>query len=236
MNRNAFKFIAAFAMALDHIGLILVNGDTLAYLILRSIGRIAYVMFAYMIAEGYFKTKNLKMYFLRLFAFALVIEAFFAVYYFISGLNYTLLGHSENVIWPLVFGLGALILVGNKNIWIRFLSIAVVIAARFLNFPYGDYGVLIILTFGLYPNIVTQILFLVGLNLLYIDQPLMAYLGYGGFSRYHGIEWIQWFSLLAFVFIGFYNGQKGKLNTKWFFYIFYPAHLGLIYLIRIFVR
>ncbi|HPJ24045.1 MAG TPA: TraX family protein [Bacillota bacterium] len=231
MNRNLFKIIAAISMTADHVGMVLLPEDTIAYTILRSIGRIAYVMFAYMIAEGYFKTKNLKMYFLRLFAFASIIELFFFGYWLATGSNYTLLGTPENVIWPLVFGLGALILIGNKRIWVRLLSIGVVLLARYLNFPYADYGVLIIMVFGIYPNIFTQFLFLVGLNLIYIDMPFMNYADLTYFTRYREEGWIQWFSLLAFIFIYFYNGKKGRISMKWFFYIFYPVHLGLIYLI-----
>jgi len=236
MNRNVFKFIAAFAMVADHVGAVILESDSLIYLILRSIGRIAFVMFAYMIAEGFFKTKNIRSYFLRILVFALVIETFFLIYSLSTGVNYTLLGNSQNVIWPLVFGLASLWLISHKIIWIRFLSVGIVLLAGYLNIPYGSYGVMIIMMFGLYPNFLTQVFFMIALNLIFIEYPLMHYVGMTDFARYNGVEWIQWFSLLAFIFIYFYNGKKGKLNTKWFFYIFYPVHLGLIYLIDFLIK
>ena len=39
---------------------------------------------------------------------------------------------------------------------------------------------------------------------------------------------IHWFSLGSLVFIAFYNGERGKLNLKYFFYLFYPLHLLLL--------
>nr|MBQ4317949.1 hypothetical protein [Clostridia bacterium] len=38
----------------------------------------------------------------------------------------------------------------------------------------------------------------------------------------------QWYSLLVIPFILLYSGRRGKVNTKYFFYIFYPAHLAIL--------
>lgn len=46
---------------------------------------------------------------------------------------------------------------------------------------------------------------------------------------------VQWYSLLALPLLALYNGDKGQLNLKWMFYIYYPLHLVIIYLIGIFV-
>ncbi|XMB72139.1 TraX family protein [Mycoplasmatota bacterium WC30] len=225
MNRNTFKIIAAITMTFDHIGLVFLDPNSISFYIFRGIGRIAFVLFAYMIVEGFFKTSNLKRYFLRIFAYASIIEIFIIGYYFVSNNNYIL---EINVIWPLVFGLGALVLLKNNIIWIRLLSVGVVFLAEFIHIPYGAYGVLIIVILALYKNPLTQLLFLIGINLVFIDFPLLNYLGLAEYAKY---GWIQWLSVLAFGFIYIYNGKKGKLNTKWFFYIFYPLHLGIIYLI-----
>ncbi len=234
MNQNSVKFIAALAMTFDHIGEFIFKGNNdMLYLVFKSIGRIAYVLFAYMIVEGFNHTSNLKRYFLRLLSFALIIELGLGIISLILKENYTIFGISQNVIWPLVFGLGGLILLNNKLLAVRLTSVLVVGLALLLNIQYGAYGVLIILIFGIYQNKLTQFLFLVGLNLLFIDVPLLQYLGKSDMARYTGEGWIQWFSLFSFIFIGFYNGKKGKWNTKCFFYIFYPVHLGIIFLISI---
>ena len=232
MNRNIIKYIAAFTMFLDHFALQFFIADSLIYIIFRSLGRIAYVLFAYMIAEGFFKTSNLKNYYLRILGFAVIIEISIALIYFITGMNFLI---HANVIWPLVIGLTCLVLLKAKKTWLRVLMLlpilGLLLLAEYLNTPYGAYGPLMIMFFALYQNKITQFLFVTALNLIFIEVPLLSYLGEGDLARYPSDMWWQWFSLLGFIFIFLYNGKKGKLNTKWFFYIFYPLHLGLIYLL-----
>lgn len=44
----------------------------------------------------------------------------------------------------------------------------------------------------------------------------------------------QWMMIFSILPILFYNGQKGK-GLKYFFYIFYPAHIGILYLLSYFL-
>lgn len=46
---------------------------------------------------------------------------------------------------------------------------------------------------------------------------------------------LQWCALLALPVLAVYNGQRGVQNFKWFFYLFYPIHLVVIYLISLFL-
>ena len=61
LSGNALKIIAAVAMLIDHVGIMFF--PTVA--IYRIIGRLSFPIFAFMIVEGYFHTKNLKKYVLR---------------------------------------------------------------------------------------------------------------------------------------------------------------------------
>ena len=65
ISGNALKFLAAAAMLVDHIGLILFP----KIFVLRAIGRLAFPLFAYMIAEGCRYTRHKARYLLLIFAF-----------------------------------------------------------------------------------------------------------------------------------------------------------------------
>lgn len=48
------------------------------------------------------------------------------------------------------------------------------------------------------------------------------------------IEMTYGFVYLSIPLLMLYNGKKGK-ESKWLFYIFYPAHLLLIYFLKLFI-
>ena len=70
LTGNALKLIAAFAMVCDHAGLMLFPQVP----ILRVIGRLAYPIFAFMIAEGCRYTRNKKRYLGLLLALAATVD------------------------------------------------------------------------------------------------------------------------------------------------------------------
>lgn len=229
MNRFIFKIIAALTMVIDHIGVIFLESDTLLYWILRSVGRISFVLFAYMIAEGFHKTKDINKYLMRLGLSALVLEVFIVLYYFLSGDNLIL---SFNILWTLFFGLLSLYLFFHKNPYLKILIVLIVLGSEIIGFSYGAYGVLMIAFFGIYQNKVTNLLHLLFLNLLFIDQPLLAFMNYQEFAKF---PVVQWFSLVAILFIFLYNAKPGRYQLKWFFYVFYPGHLLVLYLIKLII-
>ena len=46
----------------------------------------------------------------------------------------------------------------------------------------------------------------------------------------------RWFALLAVPLLMLYNSERGKANLKYLFYIFYPTHLVVIYLLGLLIR
>ena len=80
-SSNSLKMIGAAAMLVDHVGLMFFPEITL----LRILGRLAYPIFAFMIAEGCAHTGNRGRYFLRVFVLAAVCQI---VYFLVDGSAY----------------------------------------------------------------------------------------------------------------------------------------------------
>ena len=72
LSGSALKVIALISMVIDHVALYLMEQGTLLYETMRCIGRIAFPVFAFLIAEGFIHTKNRYRYFFTLLGFAVV--------------------------------------------------------------------------------------------------------------------------------------------------------------------
>ena len=223
LNGNHLKLIAAFAMLLDHAGILLFPQVQ----ILRIIGRLAYPVFAFMIAEGCRYTKNRLRYFLLVFGLGVGCQL---VYYFASGDNYLniLLTFSCSVL--LIYSLQEIYRAKN---WKKEFLWSVVFAAGYLGvyglqhiitMDYGFFGVMVpvLVSFAhlrKFPYWASVLLLGVGLVLLSAD-----------------IGGLQPYALLALPLLLLYNGQRGKYKMKYFFYVFYPVHLavlqGIAWLVR----
>lgn len=230
LSANVLKIIAAISMVIDHIGFMIFPKIT----IFRILGRIAFPVFAYFLAKGCYYTKNKLKHFLTLFIVAAVCQT---VYYLaMKSLNMSILTTfciSEALIYLLFYLKKSII--ENKtviSVILTFAFILSIILTYFLNEKvYIDYGfwgcmaplIISIFSFGNLPVneklkkldcFVTEMILLgVAICLL----PLSNALG-----------WINFFSLFAIVLLLFYNGERGKYNMKYFFYVFYPLHLCLI--------
>ncbi len=224
MNAKWLKILAVVLMIIDHIGFYLMPEGTIN-LILRAIGRIAYPLFAYMIAEGFHKTHHVKKYLLRLLIAALIMEFVVLMIYLFTNANYFI---QINVFIPLIAGLTGLILFYQKGWYYKLLILPIFVLAELLHISYGVYGVILILIFGIIPKKIEQLTTFIFISLFFIDWPLFVLMGLEGTARYPSL---QWTSLLAFIPIFLYNGQKGSYN-KWIFYLIYPLHLGLILMIK----
>ncbi|MDD3842323.1 MAG: TraX family protein, partial [Candidatus Izemoplasmatales bacterium] len=137
---------------------------------------------------------------------------------------------NTNVFIPLIMGLISLILLWQKKWYFQILILPILVLAYSLPIQYGVYGVLMILVFGLFTNRWLQLALFVLMSLLFIEWPLLEFLDWT--ARYQGMN--QWFSLIAFIPLFFYNGKPGRYN-KWFFYLYYPFHIAIIFLIKFIV-
>lgn len=218
MSSFGLKMIAIITMLIDHIGVVMIPSNTTAYLIFRSIGRLAFPIFAFLIVEGFYHTRDVKKYLARLGIFALVSElpfdlAFYGNFY---------MGH-QNIFFTLFLGLLLIVLMkeveskfSKKEVLLNLINSILIISfcviAFFLEVDYNFLGVLLIVAFYLFRG--HKILLV--LSLLIIFGAIL-----GGISV---------LATLSMAFIAIYNGKKGK-SMKYFFYTFYPAHLLILFLI-----
>lgn len=220
MPGSVIKIIAALTMLIDHAGLILFPGQYW----MRIVGRIAFPLFAYCIAEGYRYTRHRLRYFLQIFLLGVGCQI---VYYIAERdwyLGILLTFSLSIVLMELARRCKAAFQSEDKKaawLWGVAFFAAVLAVWGFttvVTVDYGFVGVLLPVLAYLPEEVgLRKGLFIAGILALAVDQYLPA--GYVG----------QFFGLLAVPFLCAYNGKPGKHRMKWFFYIFYPVHLALLY-------
>lgn len=233
---NTLKMIAIVTMFIDHIGVAIIENGIIKYqqtnpsygvfglqgesvwsmidLVLRTIGRVAFPIFCFLLVEGFFHTRNIKKYGARLFLFALISEipfdlALFGKWFYPG---------YQNVYFTLFIGLCVLYWyekVLGDPIRSTLVFLAGCGAALLLNCDYNVIGIAMILLFYVfYKNKKMQTIF---------AGILAAVESLGCFGA----------AILAFIPINMYNGTRGKRNFKYFFYWFYPVHLILLHILRL---
>ena len=88
LSSNALKIIACLAMLFDHIGKIVYLFFPLNY-VFSIIGRLVLPIFVFLLIEGFYHTKNINKYFIRLGIMAAIIGLSEIILAFIPSLNMT---------------------------------------------------------------------------------------------------------------------------------------------------
>jgi hypothetical protein len=226
------KMLAIAFMLMDHVGAILPISQPFANA-LRCAGRLAFPMFAFLICEGYAHTRSVKAYVVRLAAFALISELPFNLL-----LSHRLFDPSgQNIFFTLLIGLLtilALETIGKKTnasapmSFPKVCAIAAgMAAAAALRSDYGAFGVVVILAFHMFRDNKKKALFAVALMCAAEGAAAGLYSG----SLYGAVEAL---AALSAIPLYFYNGKKGA-SMKYFFYAFYPTHIAVLALIKVFV-
>ena len=237
LSGNALKMIAAIAMLIDHVGLLFFPGKD----IFRIIGRLAFPIFAFMIAEGCRYTKNKLRHFLTLAAFALVIQLVYSiamdsflmsifVTFSISVILIYSLQYFKKCFFDRECGapkklLSALLFVG--------LMFGAFVLNLYLDIDYGFEGSMIPVFASVLhsdensPPLLKKLdilplnLVLFGIGLLY-----MAAIG----------RPINYYTLISIPLLLLYSGKRGTKRLKYFFYIFYPLHLVVLYGLTLIIK
>ena len=221
LTSNELKLIALVSMTIDHIGYFLLP----QYKLLRILGRIAFPIFAYMIAEGCRYTSNRLRYFLGILGLGILVQLLF--WYTRQSLyQHILITFSMSI--ALIFSLRQAAEKGG--VWILVSGLALALAGfvclllkhylpkRGFSVDYGLCGVLLpVLIYVAQTR--TQRLLATAIGLIAVSLS---------FSNN-----IQWYSLLALPLLALYNGQRGTSRLKYLFYAYYPLHLLILESIRV---
>ena len=207
---------------------------------LTWVGRIAFPIFAFLTAEGYFRTKNFKGYLGRMFLFALLAEIPFNL--MCSGGSSAFYPLHQNVLFTFIIALLMMRCLDkvrdkfqNKAALVMFGSGAVLLVGMLLgNFLFVDYygaGVVTVLVFYFFHERKWWAFLLQAACLYYINVEMLAglYVPVELFGQTFELHQ-QLLALLALIPIWFYNGRKGKESVLFRFgcYFFYPAHILLL--------
>ncbi len=228
LSGNTLKIFACICMLIDHIGYILLPN----IITLRIIGRLAFPIFAYMIAEGCKYTRNKLKYFILICTSGVVFQI---VYFFFVGDWYINIFITLSLSILAIYSLQFLKYnIGTKkvgNILSSALLFILVIASIYvlniyLTIDYGFWGCML--------PVFASILHSVKVCDTKIFSLVSFSIGLVLLSAFSNLD-IQIFSLLSLVPLSLYSGKRGRYNMKYFFYIFYPIHLVILYLIDILI-
>lgn len=237
LTGTQLKMIAMAIMLIDHIGAFLIEFNMLnvpmltlttnfqpssAWMqwywldfILRSVGRMAFPIFCFLLTEGFRHTHDRKAYLGHLCLFALISEIPFDLAVSRMPVNF----QAQNVFFTLALGLIVLELLDQLQ-GRRILSFLIIsgsfILATVCRFDYYGFGILFILAFQKFRN---------QRGLLVLSLAVISF----------GMGLSELFSLLALPLIFRYNGQRGQVLNKNLFYLFYPAHILILTWLSAFV-
>lgn len=228
-SAGTLKIAAIITMLIDHIGAglfyplklyeifsfsgIEIEADVI-YNVLRNIGRFAFPVFAFMLVEGFYHTKSRWKYGRNLLLFALISEIPFDLLF-----SNQVTWEGQNVMFTFFIALGVIWIMDSlkerckAHFMLRLVADILVtltgcVAATWLQTDYSYYGVILVVIF-------------------------YALRDYRFFALLTGYLWFLFepWCLPAFIALYFYNGKRG-IKLKYFFYVFYPLHLMVLYLIR----
>ncbi len=224
INATTLKWIAIIAMIADHIAL-LANSSLPGKLlfVMHIIGRLTMPIICYLIAEGFYYTRNRGKYARRLLIFAVISQLPFQ--YFLTGTPFSIV--PLNVLFCLLLGFCALWTLTGKRGNIAKAAITALCIIGSVICDWFVIGVLWILAFGLNRgNFKKQAIWF---SLTAVAFGMIAPLLTGNLSQLMHLG-----TLLSLPLLMLYNGKKAGdstpawMSNKWIFYAFYPLHLLLL--------
>ena len=234
LNALQLKIMAMVFMLMDHAWATLpVQGDWLT-----CVGRLAFPIFAFQIAEGYAHTRDVKAYRRRLLLWALITEIPFN---FMTGGGFINPFH-QNVLftfWLSLLFIGRIDRARERGGLLGWVFAAGwLLAGYVLGFvtfvDYYGYGILLVVMFHLFRgNKAAQFIVMFLVNVVWmkgLGYPVTV-LGYEFFLPQQAL------AMLSLVPIWLYSGEQGPYNRtiRRACYAFYPVHIAVLAALAMFV-
>lgn len=238
LNRDVIKYIAMLTMLLNHISTIFMESGSFLSEFFLDIGYFTAITMCFFLVEGYQYTHSKKAYAMRLFLFALISELPYCLAFTQDGI---IEFEGLNMMFTLLICFGILVVFERTS-------------DKGLRFTYVLFSIILSLfcSWAILAPIFT-LLFIWSkgsdkkIKLSFIIAVLLfaAFNLAGGIGRFsvttnilYALGSMVGIGLSGIVIVYLYNGkrmEKGRVFSKWFFYWFYPVHLLILGLIRIFM-
>lgn len=223
MTSFGLKLVACITMLIDHLGLAIFNNN----IFMRGIGRIAMPIFAFQVGVGFKHTHSKLKYIFRMLLCGIISEIPFLLLLLSSGIIPSLIPESItyfslNICFTFAIALTSLYFLekGKETPIFYIVSIFIVLLSIVIPMDYGIFAVLLVILSYFAKD--KKIILTLGTILIAIVYFLIRN------------NALQLYMLLALPFILLYNNQKGK-SLKYYFYAFYPLHMLLIALVKIYL-
>lgn len=231
LSSNQIKLIAIIAMTIDHIAWAVFPGtDTTWYVYgLHIIGRLTAPIMWFFIAEGYHYTHDVRKYISRLFIFAIISHFAYDFAFGIPILPFSAgVFNQTSVMWSLAWAV-VLMAVWNSEKTENGLKWAATVGICLISFPSDWSSIAVMAPFFIAfhrGSFKKQALDIV------IWSAVYAAVYFIFLNKPYGL--LQLFTFLSVPVLSKYNGKRGRWKgMKWFFYIYYPAHLVAVGIIRL---
>lgn len=224
LSASVIKLIAIASMIIDHGSIVLTNSTPVWP---RVVGRIAFPLFAFLLAQGVRHTRSKGKYLLRMLFFAFLSEIPFDWVLYGELLRFD----KQNVYFTLFLGLcSAMILQTLLERRLGFLGVFSTVlfsmAALFLKSDYGFMGVVVITLMYLFDTVKGSarnagLACSCVMTCFTVSYPFSV-----------SFNPLQIFSVAAIIPIALYSGKRGFKMNKYVFYLVYPIHLLVLLLIK----
>jgi len=210
-------------MIIDHVAVMFLSEGSGLYTICRCLGRLSFPIFVFCLVEGFKHTSNRKWMLIRLLIFGVISEVPYDLVRFKESVNLS----GQNVFITLSIGYFLMMIleyikyrsnINNNTLKTILILLTVILGTAlsiFLKVDYSGVGVISIAIMYLYGADI--LMGSMGVNMVLICQSAN-----------------EIFTVFTTPLLLMYNGKRGR-NLKYFFYIFYPLHLLILWLVKVYI-